>query len=106
MQRTLTGDIRVNLTGNIYSKGHKHAGIIEHISCDGEEYIMHFSVKDSKYTPPQAIQLSFLRYPGVILNLTCNVICFSRSEPKDEKLTMAMKVLNTSQQFIEFIDTL
>jgi hypothetical protein len=99
--------IRVNLNSNIYSGGKTYAGIIEYISNEGMEYMISSSIKVSKdYTPPQKIQLNFLTPLGSALNLTCNVICFLRSESEDNTLTMGMKVLNPPQQYMEFLETL
>ncbi len=71
------------------------------------EYIISSSIKAAKdFTPPQIIQLSFLSPSGNSLNLTCNVICFLRSESEDTSLTMGMKVLNPPPQYLEFIKTL
>ena len=107
MQRIFADKIRVNLNSNIYSEGKKYSGIIEHISNEATEYTISSSIMDSKdFTPPQIIQLSFLSPLGSSLNLTCNVICFSRSESKDKTLTMGMKVLNPPPQYMEFIETL
>ena len=107
MQRMFSDNIRVNLKGNIYSGGKKYAGIIEHISNESTGYIISSSIKAAKdFTPPQIIQLSFLSPLGTSLNLTCNVICFLRSESEDKSLTMGMKVLNPPLQYLEFIETL
>jgi hypothetical protein len=98
---------RVNLNGNIYSGGKTYAGNIEYISNEDMGYIISFLIKVAKdFTPPQTMQLSFLTPLGSSLNLTCNVICFLRSEPEDKTLTMGMKVLNPPPQYTEFIDTL
>jgi hypothetical protein len=107
MQRMFRDKIRVNLNGNIYSGDKTFAGIIEYISNEGMEYILSSSIKVSKdYTPPQIIQLNFLTPIGSSLNLTCNVICFLRSEPEDNTLTMGMKVLNPPPQYLEFMETI
>jgi hypothetical protein len=98
---------RVNIKGNIYSGGKTYAGIIEYIPNDSMEYIISSSIKVSKdFTPPQIVQLSFLSPSGDLLNVTCNVLYFLRSESKDKRLTMGMKVLNPPPQYLEFIDTL
>ena len=107
MQKMFPDTIRVNLNGNIHSRGKTYAGIIEYISNEGMEYMICSSIKDSKdYTPPQTIQLNFLTPLGCSLNLTCNVICFLRSDPEEKTLTMEMEVLNPPPQYLEFIETL
>ena len=107
MHRIFTDKLRVNLNGNIYSEGKTYAGNIEYISNEGMEYIISSLIKVAKdFTPPKIMQLSFLTPLGSSLNLTCNVICFSRSEPEDKTLTIGMKVLNPPPQYMEFIDTL
>jgi hypothetical protein len=107
MQRMFTDKIRVNLNGNIYSGGKKYAGMIEYVSDGGMEFMISSSIKVPRnYTPPQIIQLSFRTPRGSSLNLTCNVLCFLRSEPEDKILTLGMKVLNPPPQYMEFIDAL
>ena len=107
MKRMFSDKRRVNLDGNIYSGGNTYEGMIEYVSTEGMEYMITSSIKFSNnFIPPQIIQLSFLTPSGSSLNLTCNVICFLRSERKDKKLTIGMKVLNPPSQYMEFIDTL
>ena len=107
MQRIFPDKLRVNLNGYIYSEGKTYAGNVEYISNEGMEYTLCSSIKVSKdFTPPQIIQLSFLTPLGSPINLTCNVICFLRSESEDKTLTMGMKVLNPPPQYMEFIETL
>ncbi len=107
MQRMFPDKLRVNLNSNIYSGGKTYAGNLEYISNEGMEYILSSSIKVSKdFTPSQIIQLSFQTPLGSSIKLTCNVICFLRSEPEDKTLTMGMKVLNPPPQYIELIDTL
>ena len=106
MQRMFPDKIRINLNGNIYARGKTYAGKIEYISDESMEHIISSSIKVSKdFTPPQIIQLNILTPLGSTLNLTCNVICFLRSEPEDKTLTMEMKVLNPPPQYLEFIET-
>ncbi len=106
MQKMFPDNIRVNLNGNVYSEGKIYPGIIEYISNEGMEYMISSSIQVSKdFTPPQIIQLNILTPLGNWLNLTCNVICFLRSEPEDKTLTMGMKVLNPPPQCMEFIET-
>ena len=106
MKRMFSDNMRVNLNGYIYSGGETYSGIIEHISNEGMESMISSSIKVTKdFTPPQIIQLNILTPLGSTLNLTCNVICFLRSEPEDKTLTMEMKVLNPPPQYLEFIET-
>jgi hypothetical protein len=106
MKRICSDNMRVNLNGYIYSGDETYSGIIEYISNEGMESIISSSIKVSKdFTPPQIIHLNILTPLGSTLNLTCNVICFLRSEPEDKTLTMEMKVLNPPPQYLEFIET-
>lgn len=107
MKRIFSDKIRVNFNGNIYLGGNTYAGLIEYVSNEGMDCMISSSIKVSKdFTPPQEMQLSFLTPLGNSFRLTCNVICFSRSEPEDKTLTMEMKVLNPPQRYINFIKTL
>ncbi len=95
LQRIFSDQIRVNLNGNINSEGKTYPGLIEYVSNEGTDYMISSLIKVSKnFTPPHEMQLSFLTPLGNSLNLTCNVICFLRSEHEDNTFNFVMKVLN------------
>jgi len=107
MQRMFSDKIRVHLNGNIYSGGDTFPGMVEYVCDESMEYMIGSSVEASgNFIPSPIIQLHFLSPSGSTFDLTCNVICFQRSQPGDNTLTMGMKVLNPPPHYMEFIDTL
>jgi hypothetical protein len=107
MQRIFADKIHLNLNSNIYSEGKKFTGLIEFVSNESMDYMMSSSMSVSEdFTPSQEIKLNFQTPLGNSLDLSCSVICFSRSRSVDNSLTMRMKVLNLPSQYVEFIDTL
>lgn len=106
IDKRLDKRIAVRLEAYIFSGSKTYTGFIENASENGFEFLVVSSIKAAKsFHPEKVVGLYFQIPSGKTLHLYCEVKWYLENS-YDRSVSLGMKIINTPQEYKEFIKTL
>jgi hypothetical protein len=105
--RKLTERTSVHLQAKIVSGDETYHGIIQNVSETGiGSFIESVFKVEEGFTPKKKIKILFQAPSGETIRLDCEIIWYSRESPEDKKLSIGIKIVEPSEQYRQFVQSL
>lgn len=98
---------RLLLKASLQIGGITYPGFIEDVSIEGMHYYASsFLNATGDFRPAKKLNLTFQAPSGITMELSCELIWFTRPTPADSDLSIGIKILDPPKIFREFVEAL